>query len=69
MKTVISAPPNEKSRFFKIKNLRNFQFSALFSFFKVERSKRTFQKALLWKPEAGAKFWERRKPVGKGKAR
>jgi hypothetical protein len=32
MKTVISAPPNEKSRFFKIKNLRNFQFSALFSF-------------------------------------
>ena len=24
VKTVISAPPNEKSRFFKIKNLRNF---------------------------------------------
>ena len=35
MKTKISAPPNEKSRFFKIKNCEEFlEFPALFSFFK-----------------------------------
>ena len=67
MKTVISAPPNEKSRFFKIKNFEEFRTSSLVHFF--QRSKRTFQKTLIWKTEAGAKFLERRKPVVKGKAR
>ena len=60
------APP-WKIQIFKIKNFEEFRISSLVQFF--YRSKRTFQKALIWKTEAGAKFLARRKPVGKGKAR
>ena len=68
MKTVISAPPTWKNPDFQNQKFwRNFEFPVLFSFFK--EAKRTFQKALIWKTEAGAKFLARRKLVGKGKAR
>ena len=48
----------------KFRGTWNFQPSSVF-----QKSKRTFQKALIWKNEGGAKFLARRNPLGKGKAR
>ena len=63
MKTMISAPPNEKIQIFKIQNLGEFQ--PLLSFSKSKR----FRSHKFGRVIEVSKFLARRKPVSKGKAR